>query len=171
MGNIWIAILSSAGVASIISAIVGYFFNLSMHKRQYKDDYYKMIINRRMNTYEKVEKVLNTLRAWTPKSSTQTSFCIIFENEEMLVDFHKQLYDVMVDSVWLSEGINDNFEALNELIIKTEQGLTERGFDINQMGVHLNDSMAAIHEHLETHYIKDMLKLHDVENFLESKNQ
>ena len=171
MDNIWITVLSSAGIASIISTIVGCVFNVLMQKRKYKDDYYKMVINRRMNTYEKVENVLNSLRTWTPKNSTQTTFCVIFENEEILVDFHKQLYDVMVDSVWLSEGINDNFEALNELIIKTEQGIMECGFDVNQMGTHLNDLMVDIHNHLETHYINDMLKLYDVKDFLESKNK
>ena len=53
MNSFWITILSSAGIASVISALA----NLWMYKRKYKDDYYKMVISKRMDAYSKVEIV------------------------------------------------------------------------------------------------------------------
>ena len=53
MDSIWINILSSAGVASIISACASYAINALMQKRKYKDDYYKMVVEKRMDAYRK----------------------------------------------------------------------------------------------------------------------
>ena len=80
MENIWITIFSSAGVASVISAIASFVNNRLAHNREYKDDYYKMVIAKRMDAYSKVEVVILSLKKLVRDESDNCLYNIIFNN-------------------------------------------------------------------------------------------
>ena len=104
MENIWITILSSAGIASIISAIVGYVFNVLMQKRKYKDDYYKMVIAKRMDAYSKTEQVCKLLKTHTYDNETEGTYCIAFGSMDALLTLCKMMHNALSDNIWLSDS-------------------------------------------------------------------
>ena len=61
METLW-TILSSAVVAAIVSSIASYIINILTHKREYKDDYYKMVIAKRIDAYQYIEKQIAVLK-------------------------------------------------------------------------------------------------------------
>lgn len=171
MDNIWIAILSSAGVASIISAIAGYVFNVLMQKRKYKDDYYKMVIGKRMEAYAKVEEVYKLLKTYASEDFGQSGHCIIFNDKEMLRLCFKKLYKALNDNIWLSRELDDDLQYLNDMLMLFKEELEKSGGDIKELGKLKNPIFAEIRTFIDKHYTKDMLTLYDVKGFLKSKNK
>ena len=167
MDNIWIAILSSATVAAIISALA----NLWMYKRKYKDDYFKMVVNKRIEAYALVEDVYKILKTKVSDDLGKTAFSIIFSDKEFLNKFHKKLYDAMSNNVWLSNDINDDLQYFNSMLLLSHKAINETGIDIQTLGKQKNSIFTEIYTNIEKHYTKDMLSLHDVEGFLKSKNK
>ena len=170
MNNIWIAILSSAGVASIISAIVGYGFNVLMQKRKYKDDYYKMVIDKRMNAYAKIEDIYKLLKTYVSEDSGETSLCIIFNDKDFFKIFYKKLYNAMGSSMWLSEEINNDIRYLNDMLLLVDKSLKNENTNIRELGKEKHAIFAEIHSLIGKHYKNDMLNLYNVEGFLKKRN-
>ena len=101
MENIWITIFSSAGVASVISAIASFVNNRLAHNREYKDDYYKMVIAKRMDAYSKVEVVILSLKKLVRDESDNCLYNIIFNNShEEFFTFQTHLYEIAANSEW-----------------------------------------------------------------------
>lgn len=84
MEDTWITILSSAGIASLISAVALHITNIRVHKQKYKDDYYKMVIAKRMEAYAKVEEIYKLLKTYASEDFGQSGHCIIFNDKDML---------------------------------------------------------------------------------------
>lgn len=171
MGNIWINILSSAGVASIISAIVGYVFNVLMQKRKYKDDYYKMVIAKRMDAYSKTEQVCKLLKTHTYDNETEGTYCIAFGSMDALLTLCKMMHNALSDNIWLSDSIHAEMQKLNNIIVEIEDGCRTKGFDVKRIGIELYADIDTKRINIEKQYAKDMLTLHDVKDFLKSKTK
>lgn len=171
MENIWITILSSAGIASIISAIVGYAFNVLMQKRRYKDDYYKMVIAKRMDAYSKTEQVCKLLKTHTYDNETEGTYCIAFGSMDALLTLCKMMHNALSDNIWLSDSIHAEMQKLNNVIVGVEDGCRTKGFNVKQIGIELYADIDKVRINIENQYAKDMLTLHDVEGFLKSKNK
>lgn len=170
MTNIWIAILSSAGVASVVSAIMGYIFNVLIQKRKYKDDYYKMVISKRMDAYAKVEEIYKLLKTYASEDSGKTSWCIIFNDKDFFKIFYKKLYSTMGSSMWLSEEINNDIRYLNNMLLLVDKSLKKENTNIRELGKEKHAIFAEIHCLIGKHYKNDMLNLYNVEGFLKNKN-
>lgn len=167
MDNIWITILSSAAVAATISALA----NVWMHKRKYKDAYYMMVVNKRIEAYALVEDVYKILKTKVTDDFGRTSHSIIFSDKEFFKKFHKKLYDAMSNNVWLSNDMNDDLQYFNSMLLLAHKTIKETGMDIQMIGEQKDVIFTEIHINIGKHYTKDMLNLHDVEGFLKSKNK
>ena len=166
MEILW-AILSSAVVAALISALA----NVWMYKRKYKDDYYKMVIAKRMEAYAKVENVYKLLKTYTTEDYGTSAYGLIFNDTQTLYVFHKKLYDAISDNTWLSKELNEDLQYLNDMLIRFEQELNKSNVDIKELGKLKNPIFAEIRTFIDKHYTKDMLTLYDVKGFLKSKNK
>lgn len=171
MEDTWITILSSAGIASLISAVALHITNIRVHKQKYKDDYYKMVIGKRMEAYAKVEEVYKLLITYASEDFGQSGHCIIFNDKEMLRLCFKKLYKALNDNIWLSKELNDDLQYLNDMMMCFEHELKQSNVDIKELGKLKNHIFVEIRTLIDKHYTKDMLALYDVKGFLESKNK
>lgn len=126
MNSFWITILSSAGIASLISAVALYITNMRVHKQKYKDDYYKMVIAKRMDAYAKVELLCKLLKTTTSCNDTNRQYCIAFEDMDSLLTLCKALYAALSDNVWLSQDLHIELHELNDMVIKIEDGCRKK---------------------------------------------
>lgn len=171
MDSLWTTILSSAGIASLISAVALYIINMRVHKQKYKDDYYKMVIAKRMEAYAKVENVYKLLKTYTTEDYGKSAYGLIFNDTQTLYVFHKKLYDAISDNTWLSKELNEDLQYLNDMLIRFEQELNKSNVDIKELGKLKNPIFAEIRTFIDKHYTKDMLTLYDVKGFLKIKNK
>jgi len=169
MDNIWIAILSSAGVASIISAIVGYIFNILMQKRRYKDDYYKMVINKRMETYQHIETQIQVLKLSLVDEDAQPFFMMFNGDDKFFYEAQINLTLATSNSLWLSQEMIDNLRQLQQDFLTIGAEITD---DVNNnriIGKKWYKKLGEDRRKVEDCLKQDLLSLYDVENFLKSK--
>lgn len=169
MDSIWITILSSAGIASIISAIVGYFFNVLMQKRRYKDDYYKMVINKRMETYQHIETQIQVLKLSLVDEDAQPFFMMFNGDAKFFYEAQTNLTLATSNSLWLSQEMIDNLRQLQQDFLTIGAEITD---DVNNnriIGKKWYKKLGEDRRKVEDCLKQDLLSLYDVENFLKSK--
>lgn len=169
MGNVE-SILSSAGIAAIVSAVASYLINLLMQKRKYKDDYYKMVIQKRMEAYANIENLCKLLKTTTTCTKTHRQFCICFENIDSLLRLCVTSALTLANNVWITQNLCKELYELNELLVRTEEDCFKNGVEVKNVGVELYEEIKARQIRIEKLYIKDILNLYDVKHFLKSKD-
>ncbi len=131
--QILLAILSS----SVLSAILTSYFNWRIHNSNYKKDYYKKILDKRLDAYESMNVLINRLSdiVYTEKGvvhgmvSSQKSYDFLFSI----------LHSTMEKNYWLSD--------------KTGHKLTEFGiFLFNNITSQINDNLSE--EQLNQEYMR-----------------
>ena len=110
LSEFWQAIVGSAVISTIISNLC-----LWWHKKNdYKRDYYKKIIDHRIEAYEKLSIYLDSV--WTKKRSTalkhETEIYSCFENEEELIKARQLLLSYCPGIHWYSEDVQGSKELL-----------------------------------------------------------
>ena len=134
MENI-VTILSSAGIAAMVSAVASYFINMLMQKRKYQDDYYKMIIQKRMDAYAKIEELCKLLQVTTTCTKTKRQFCICFENIDSLLKLCITSATTLANNVWMTQDLYEELYELNELLVRTEEDCFKNGVEVIYVGV------------------------------------
>ena len=81
MNQVWLAVLSSSLLSGIVGAIVGGIFSLRGKHKEYVNDYYKTIINRRLAAYEKVEVLIRNLKAAVVAPEDSRPYHLLFSSE------------------------------------------------------------------------------------------
>lgn len=172
MENIWITIFSSAGVASVISAIASFVNNRLAHNREYKDDYYKMVIAKRMDAYSKVEVIILSLKKLVRDESDDCLYNVIFNNsQEEFFAFQTQLYEIAANSVWFSKDMYNALSELNLLFTQIDSQVLDDGSNLLILGKQNRKKIADIRIRIEDIFRKDILSLHKIEVFLKAKNK
>lgn len=172
MDNIWTTILSSAVIAAIVSSIATYIINILTHKRKYKDDYYKMVISKRMDAYSKVEVVILSLKKLVVDESDNCLYNVIFNNShEDFFAFQAQLYEIAANSVWLSKDMYNALSELNLLFTQIDSQVLDDGSNLLILGKQNRKKIADIRIRIEDIFRKDILSLHEIEDFLKDKNK
>ena len=173
MDNIWITILSSAGIASIISAISGYISTKRLQKEAFINDYYAMVINKRMEAYAIVNSVTNMLIVTTYRenSNGDTVLCSDFLINDNL---KKERFDTIIkgvnNSIWLYKPVVDCLVDLNRFLYVKCATIDRMPDEADYAAQNRTEIIEYAHK-LETLVAEDLLTLHDVEGFLKSKNK
>lgn len=171
MNTLW-TILSSAVIAAIVSSIASYIINILTHKRKYKDDYYKMVIAKRMDAYSKVEVVILSLKKLVVDESDNCLYNVIFNNShEDFFAFQVQLYEIAANSVWLSKDMYNALSELNLLFTQIDSQVLDDGSNLLILGKQNRKKIADIRIRIEDIFRKDILSLHEIEDFLKDKNK
>lgn len=171
MNTLW-TILSSAVIAAIVSSIASYIINILTHKRKYKDDYYKMVIAKRMDAYSKVEVIILSLKKLVRDESDDCLYNVIFNNsQEEFFAFQTQLYEIAANSVWFSKDMYNALSELNLLFTQIDSQVLDDGSNLLILGKQNRKKIADIRIRLEDIFRRDILSLHKIEEFLKNKNR
>lgn len=150
-----------------MSAVIAAIVSVLLKRFDYKNDYYKNIINRRLNVYTSLEQILFNLKATEEKYANERPY---YKNIASISDI-----EFIQDKIshLLSSGIWINIATLN--IIKTiNSKLSAFSLDISQE----TDDIKLTHllqekyidyynlfENLEKSIKEDLSKIHKVESF------
>lgn len=162
--EIWEVIAAS----SVVAALVTWFSNIWLSNRNYKQEYYKQLISKRLAAYQSVENVLKILGGHSI-TENQESIPRAFWNREFYIDFSAQVIHALTQSVWLSHDVTCILENINATLTKSsfdfklEKAKDERPFHLAGLGVDatLQQYKADLFKQLKN----DFNKLHDIEGF------
>jgi len=140
------SILASTVVAGLISSFVSY----RLKFLDFRNEYYKIIIRKRLDCYVQVEKVVLLLQPFIVAENAKTKFHRIFETWSGIDDFKTELRAAIYNGLWITKPTLQILRNMETMFIKMDNN-----YDIE----HHDDSVMAG----ETYY----LELEKLKNDLE----
>lgn len=164
MAQLLLAVLSSSLIAGVLGALIGGWFTLRGKKNDYANEYYKLVLARRVQAYEQVERLIIMLKTAVLDGDGQP-YHIVFSLEESEKEVYSLLFSLMSNALWLSD---DLFEFTREFNILFYSHSNNED-DLIQFGKKHYKEIAELRTKIEKVHLQDMLTLHEVPRFLKSK--
>lgn len=163
-------LLTSSIFAGIISAFVSYFISIKLKRVDFKNEYYKQILIKRLEVYEHIEFLISTLKPVVLGDDNKPYHIVFNKGENKLYESQKELFFVVNKNIWVDnkttkqlEKLNDFFFNINNLAFeKTEE-------EIIEIGKKYYDKLAELRINLENSTKEGLYNLHDIEKSFKSK--
>lgn len=184
------AAMFTAG-ASIIGAFFTIYFNLKGKKIDYKRDYYKKIIDKRMESYEKLNDVINSIlvvREVLSKNCVKQGYsvCELFIDVKNIDDILDKIVDIRRYSIWFTEEIVEKISYINLILSNvslalnhpSDEILAKYNLSVKDIGVKKcsiligkfeSEKLCQLAEEIKLIIANDLLEMHNVEDFLSNK--
>lgn len=158
-----ITILTSTGVAAVVSGSIQAFFSLRAKQREYVNEYYSVILKRRIAAYEVLEALIIAIKTAVLDTDNRP-YHLLFSKDDDWNSAYGLLLNVNTQALWLSDKAFKKGQELNYLIYQPESdgGAIEFGKANYQ-------KIAEIRVDLERIAAEDLLELHDIRSFLQRK--
>lgn len=157
-------------ILAIFSALFGVLLTLGVtaliNRLSYRNDYYKMIIHRRMDAYTTVETLANKLNTIAIDPNMGKPYHIAFckGSSEAFEDIALTLLIAKDNSIWLSPEINSCLDELNQLICQITPVDDEQISIAN--GIEYYQPLSSCRIKMQECMKKDMMSIHKVKPFL-----
>lgn len=162
--HLWVAILSSSLLSGIFGALIAGAFGLRGKRNDYVNDYFKTIIKRRLDAYEKLEQLMNALKL-SVLDDDQQPYHRVFSNEATWTDIYRLFLEATSHPLWLSDDVFGKTRELNIMFFHASSNKR----NLVEFGKSNYAPIAELREEIEKLHARDMLALHDVEGFLKKK--
>ena len=110
-------ILTSTVVATIVSGLITGFYSLWAKQREYRNDYYKAVVQRRIVAYEALEALIISLKACVVEGDGKP-YHLLFAREGDWDSAYNLLMNVSSQSLWLSDDAFKKSQELNYLVFR-----------------------------------------------------
>lgn len=169
-------------LAPVIAAFGAYYMwsrnrEKEIKELEYKQDYYKKIIDKRIETYEQVSNLKRMLEAGIPYNNSYAPCCFCSEKE---VEKFKELFDIVVNNrMWLSIEMQECIKDLDSIRIKFLEeicmGKLSRDKYTDEMyadiAVKYFEDINSCRKQITNVLEKDWEDLYDVKKFFKSINK
>ena len=162
--NLLVTILTSSLLSGIAGALIVGYWNLLIKKSEYRHEYYKLILSRRIAAYEQLEELIVWLRV-AVSDTDQRPYHLLFSLDGDWETAYQATYKVTTQALWLSDEVFAKAKELNVLLYRPSHA--DKG--AIEFGKSNYNAIANIRESLESLLAKDMLTLYDVKSFLKAK--
>ena len=159
-----VLLLSSSVLAATIGAIVAGVFNMKVKHREYENEYFKIVLSKRIAAYELVQKLVTGFKTAVVDSDGKP-YHLIFSREGDLSEVHVLLAQLNDQALWLT---NDLFDRVRDLSRVLFQARSFKDGTIEFAKLQYQE-FALFREDLERMQVRDMLSLHQVRQFLRKK--
>nr|WP_294927754.1 hypothetical protein [uncultured Flavobacterium sp.] len=164
------AIISSSVLSAALTSLV----NWILHNSNYKKDYYKKILEKRFNAFEKVQDLAGKLSFQTQLDNSVIP--TIFFNNEYYDQFIILLASTIDSSFWLDISTSSKLTELNVFLLNNITNNINYDWDVNQMNQKYNElganhleNIRLFRQDLQTLVNKELKNLHKVERFFNNK--
>lgn len=164
--EIILAIISSSVLASTLTSL----FNWFIHRSNYKNEYYKKILDRRLDAYEKFNKIVGKLSMHTQLDNTVIpTICF---SRILFSDFVVSLALTIDLSYWLSSETSTKLTELSVYLlnnisnnIKDNLSPDEAEIVYHQLGNEHIEKLRSFRKELQSLMSKDLRDLYKVKKF------
>lgn len=159
-----LAILSSSVIGGAIGAVIAGRFSLSVKDREYENEYYKLVLAKRITAYESINQLVGGLKTAVLDEDSQP-YHLLLSHEDGLPEAHKLLSEISSQALWLSDDLFLQTRDLGRLLFSA----TSQEGDTVIFAKKNYQKLATFREEIERLQIRDMLSLHKVKQFLNAK--
>jgi hypothetical protein len=159
-----LAIFPSSIIGSVIGTLITGWFNLQVKDHEYENEYYKLVIAKRIAAYESIQRLITGLKTAVLDEDRQP-YHLLLSYEDGLPEAHKLLYEISSQALWLSDDMFRQTRDIGRLLF----GATNHEGGTVAFAKSQYKNLATFREEIERLHIRDMLSLHEVRQFLKSK--
>lgn len=168
-----LTIITSSLIAAVVSVGASYIFRFI----DFRNDYYKEVIKRRMDVYAQIEDMLQNLSKYTP---SQECHSIFLQGYDHFLDFKISVTGLVTRKIWIGSDTYSQLQKLERILVEE---LTNPDFedsysrgDKSEMSQKLKEAgrrrytetSQIVHDLLDS-ISKDFLELHNIKPFLKTK--
>jgi len=110
--------LTSIVIATVLSTIVSTVVSIKLKSLDYRNEYYKKILDKRLEAYKFLEKQIAILKNIVLDEDGQPYHVIFSYGESELHKFQLNLHVAIAYCIWIHEDTVNEMENLNELFFK-----------------------------------------------------
>lgn len=172
MNTVILAILSSTLVSAIVSGII----TLYMKRVDYKQEYYKQIINKRLEAYSYIETQLSVLKSSTldTESRDPHPYYMIFAfGYEKYLEFQQNLFTAISKNIWINQETSESLDKLSRLFFKITSSIkdiTDRE-ELIKLGKIYYKEIAALRYEIEILCRNDLFFLYNFKDLKKNKKR
>jgi len=158
-------ILTSSLIAGILSAIVSAIVSIKLKNLDYKNEYYKKILEKRLEAYKFLETQISVLKTSAIDEDGKAYHIIFSYGYDQFREFQQNLFAAMAYSLWINKGTIDQMEKLNEIFFKISRKTSGNPEILIQLGKDNYRPIAKQRQLLEDAVRNDLLNLHNIKKF------
>lgn len=172
-----VKIITIAVSSSVLAAILTSVFNLIIQNRNYKRDYYKKIIEKRIDAQEQIIKLSTELKIMVHLDNGKLCNSVFTNGESHFDEFIILLASTVNQSFWLSEQLGEillnlNISLLEEIRYKIQsKNKVERDNEIELLGIKNLEKFRGYRKQLERQILIDFADMDKVRSFINSKRK
>ena len=168
-------IFATAFGGAAFGAVITGIINIWLNKKNYKNDYYKKIIDKRMNAYDELEQFLKWFNVEHDYNGNKLYHCYIhLERTEDCREATNKSVSLCGLKSWFSENVANLLDELNKTLANLEDEMElhiKEPYGVISVASKNHANIQRIIENLIEGMINDRPKLHEVESFLHEKTQ
>jgi hypothetical protein len=164
-----LSIQAQIAIIAATSSIIAIFLNLFINKVAYKNEYYKKVIDKRIEVIKNIDSFLNNLgRLYTTSGEVYYSF---FKSKQEFIEFYDKDFAVVLNgTLWVCKDLEEKILKQNDIFYDE---LIAKADEINFLneGIKRFNECALFYYNVEKHLYEELASLHNVKKFLKSKSR
>nr|WP_147299317.1 hypothetical protein [Cupriavidus taiwanensis] len=162
-----VAILSSSVISAALTALIGGWYAIRTKRHEYVNDYYKKIISRRIEAYEKLESLIDQTKTSVLDTDNKLYHRLFAYDFKSDPSNHPavQVARAIGNGQWFGERVFNLTQSFSYAVFGTPQDQA----GMIQFGKDNYKKIAVLREQLEAEIARDLLHLHDVPRFLKAR--
>jgi len=162
--------------SSVLAAALTSAFNWYLQKENYKRDYYKRILEKRLEAYATVEHLVGQLKGVVQLENGEPCPIVCAMGKDFFNRFLVSIVPSSFQSFWISDEVAEKLTELNIFLLREINNKIDENGDYEsqlvRLGVHNRDALVEFREEFTSMLYHDFLNLHDIKKFVEkSKGQ
>ncbi len=163
--------------SSVIATILSIFFNFVLQNLNYKREYYKKIIDKRIEAQDYIINIIDELKVMVHLDNGEICNIIFFSGEMRYSNFIVTLALTTNQSFWLSDELNDVLLELNiflqeEITYKIDKYYdSEKDNQLILLGTKNCDKIRDYRIKIEEQLLKNFSNMEQINTFLKSKRK
>tara|TARA_R110002012_G_scaffold99170_2_gene237084 strand:+ start:1896 stop:2444 length:549 start_codon:yes stop_codon:yes gene_type:complete len=172
MKDITTIILTSSLIAGVISSLISFFISVTLRKMDFRNDYYKEILKKRLYAYQFIENQIVVMKAVVLGDDGKPYHMIFSQGEEKLLEFQKDMGLAITYSLWIDDKTSNSLDELNNLFFNiNNQVYGKSEDDVIKIGQKYYQKVADFRISLENDIKNGLYDLHDIKKIFKRKTK
>lgn len=164
------AILTSTLIATVLSTIVSTIVAIKLKSLDYRNEYYKKILDKRLEAYKFLETQIAILKSTVLDSDGHPYHIIFSYGKDELHQFQANLIAAFAYGMWVHKDTLAEMENLNQIFFKVSRKTENASVDrVIEVGKEYYDQIATSRKNLEKLVRSDLHNLHNLKKFMKEK--
>jgi hypothetical protein len=164
--NIITLVLTSSAISAGLTAFV----NWIIQKRNYQNDYFKKLLDKRIDAYEEVEDLASRMTNIVRLGNGKTCNFFCFAGYKHFTEFLISVRVPIKKSFWLSDNISSMLTELNIFLLNEIENKIDENGDKDEQLIELGalniEKFRTMRKNIQAELYKDLKDLHNIEKFV-----